>query len=295
MTAPIPILLDTDIGTDVDDLLALLTVVGDPALELVGLTATYGDTVLRARILKQLCDQLGITVPIGAGPTRPLSGRPIWLAGHEAEQLEDEAAAAFQPAAAADVIDGAVRAHGDRLVIAGLGPATNLALALRRRRLPDGIRLLLMGGDYTPTSRPEHNFACDAMAASEVMATGHAVRVIGVDQTRRIRLPRATVDALVDGTGPLHAFVQRETRRWMAFNDEDYLLVHDPLAILMATETDHFTLTRGNVTVSTRTTDEGICHFEPAAAGTIEVVTDIDDGSLAGCVTDRIARALSRA
>ena len=43
-----PIILDTDIGTDVDDLLALSLVLTSPELELVGVTTVYGDVALRA-------------------------------------------------------------------------------------------------------------------------------------------------------------------------------------------------------------------------------------------------------
>ena len=53
-----PVLLDTDIGTDVDDLLALALLVGAPEVQLIGVTTVYGDTVLRARMTRLVLDQL---------------------------------------------------------------------------------------------------------------------------------------------------------------------------------------------------------------------------------------------
>jgi len=43
------LVLDTDIGSDVDDLLALAMILGSPELSLRAVTTVYGDTALRAR------------------------------------------------------------------------------------------------------------------------------------------------------------------------------------------------------------------------------------------------------
>jgi len=45
------ITLDTDIGSDVDDLLALAMILGSPQLDLQIVTTVYGDTAFRARIV----------------------------------------------------------------------------------------------------------------------------------------------------------------------------------------------------------------------------------------------------
>ena len=46
---PLRLVLDTDIGTDVDDVLALAVLLGSPELRLAGVTTVYGDVLLRAR------------------------------------------------------------------------------------------------------------------------------------------------------------------------------------------------------------------------------------------------------
>ena len=69
-----PVLLDTDIGTDVDDLLALALLVGAPEVQLIGVTTVYGDTVLRARMTRLVLDQMERrAVPIGIGARETLS------------------------------------------------------------------------------------------------------------------------------------------------------------------------------------------------------------------------------
>src|SRR3954447_11669552 len=83
-----PVLLDTDIGTDVDDLLALALLVGAPEVQLIGVTTVYGDTVLRARMTRLVLDQMERrAVPIGIGARETLTGRPVWWAGHEGQGI----------------------------------------------------------------------------------------------------------------------------------------------------------------------------------------------------------------
>ncbi len=48
------LILDTDIGTDADDALALTAILGSPELELTGVTTGYGDVLLRARMVARL-------------------------------------------------------------------------------------------------------------------------------------------------------------------------------------------------------------------------------------------------
>lgn len=49
----VPVILDTDIGTDVDDTLALAVLLGSPEIDLLGVTTVYGDVTLRARMAPQ--------------------------------------------------------------------------------------------------------------------------------------------------------------------------------------------------------------------------------------------------
>src|SRR5215211_882332 len=83
-----PVLLDTDIGTDVDDLLALALLVAAPEVQLIGVTTVYGDTILRARMTRLILDQLERkAVPIGIGARETLIGRSVWWAGHEGQGI----------------------------------------------------------------------------------------------------------------------------------------------------------------------------------------------------------------
>ena len=55
-----PVILDTDIGTDVDDLLALVFLAKAPGLSLEAVTTVHGNTLLRAKLARIVCEKLGI-------------------------------------------------------------------------------------------------------------------------------------------------------------------------------------------------------------------------------------------
>ena len=95
------ILLDTDIGTDVDDCLALALILASPELRLAAVTTVYGDTLLRGRMVMKLLALRGAAgIPVAIGAEKPLLGRaPVYWEGHEGQGLlapEDEAS---EPAA----------------------------------------------------------------------------------------------------------------------------------------------------------------------------------------------------
>src|SRR5258708_34442879 len=79
-----PVIFDTDIGTDVDDILALAVLAKSPELKLIGVTTVYGNTPLRAGITKVTCDLLGCAdTDVLIGEKETLTGRQITWAGHE--------------------------------------------------------------------------------------------------------------------------------------------------------------------------------------------------------------------
>ena len=76
---PTRVILDTDIGTDVDDCLALALLFGSPEIALAGITCVYGDVALRARMVRKLLALRGLSgIPVLEGASEPLLGlRPV--------------------------------------------------------------------------------------------------------------------------------------------------------------------------------------------------------------------------
>ena len=284
---PSPLLLDTDIGSDVDDELALALLWGSPEVELRGVCTTYGDTVLRARIVLRMAELAWRRVEVGAGSRVPRSGREVWWAGHEGDAYD-----ALPPAPEADgVALLAERSAGARLL--AIGPLTSVADALDAGAQPE--ELAVMGGEWADASVPEHNIASDSVAARRVLTSGVPTVVVGLETTRRVRFGEAEI-ARFAACGHLGAVLASEMRSWMRRWDEDFEVPHDPLTALALLEPGLFEFAEAcEVEVS----DGAGGSFGPEGAvrrldrpGAVRVATGVDVDAARLAMAGRIARGL---
>jgi len=273
------LVLDTDIGSDVDDVLALAAILGSPELELTGVTTVYGDVLLRARMVARLASVAGRGVgPIVPGRAEARSGRAVWWAGHEGALMPD-----LEQELVDTSRDPIEVLTGSRTVLA-IGPLTNLAEAVERPG--HGIsQVFLMGGQLV-TEKVEHNIKCDIDAAAAVFGSGVPVTVIGLEQTKRLRLGADEV-AEIEAAGALGALLGREIRQYWKYREADFNTPHDPAAVLMLVEPDLFTFTTGHVDVAA----DGRTHLTPDPAGPHRIVTDLDPAQVVQRIVSRIVAA----
>lgn len=238
---PIPVILDTDIGTDVDDALALALILNSPELNLVGVTCVYGDVDLRARLARKLLRLAGrAEVPVLAGARQPLLGlRPVYWAGHEGQGLlepEDEDLAP-DPEHAIDFLVRTVLSNPGQVHLLAIGPLTNVALALRREpRLARNLaHLTLMGGAVRGPNDlqlpyAEHNIRSDPEAAHVVFTSGAPLTMIPLDVTTKVTIKSEAVTR-IRGRGTLFAeAVARQVALYPPFAKRGWTHLHDPLA-----------------------------------------------------------------
>ena len=245
--------LDTDIGTDVDDALALAYVLRHPDLELVGISTVFGDLMIRdaiARRLLELADEPSVTIATGLAV--PLTeGRHGLLFGHEGRAVLEEPRPVLRIETEPGGVDGArarvealaaalSEARPDRVV--AIGPLTNLgALAAAGVELPP---LTIMGGQLDPDRpsglsdrRAEWNWYCDPVAVQQVLAQGDRLdaTVVPAEVTFRTRLDDADVVRLAEGDA-LNRMLATLCREWLRAQKDDFdipdprVVLHDPLA-----------------------------------------------------------------
>src|SRR5829696_8984135 len=163
-----PVILDTDIGTDVDDILALVVLARAVELELIGVTTVYGDSSLRARMTRLVLDQMNRPhIPIGVGARETLIGRPVWWAGHEGQGILGlDRVQIDEGTTAADLLHQAATEHRRRLELFAIGPLTNVAEAISAdESFATSLRhLYIMGGAFW-MEQAEHNIKSDPEAA----------------------------------------------------------------------------------------------------------------------------------
>jgi purine nucleosidase len=287
---PRPILLDTDLGSDVDDELELALLWGSPEVTLRGVCTTYGDTALRAAIVLRMADLTGRRVDVGPGETTPLSGEDVWWAGIEG--------VAYGPLVPFPVPNGGEPSEGVRLLLDGaagaellaIGPLTSVAVALEQGLEVPGITL--MGGDWSDPSVAEHNLASDHVAATRVLESGLPVTVVGIDVTRQVRFAEAEI-ARFEACGELGRILATEMRAWMDRWDEDFEVPHDPLTALAMLQPELFTFTPPiAVRVSDGTDGPAGAVRVVEGSGTVRVATGVEVDAARTAMADRIAVGL---
>ncbi len=190
---PEKIIIDTDIGDDIDDAFALALAMRSPELEIMGVTTGFGDTETRAKLVDRFLGEAGRQdIPVAAGvPTQnknPLSQRRYAEGGHFAKSSHP---------AAIDFLLEQIRRYPGQITLIAIGPLMNVGGAIDKdaatfRKLK---RVVLMGGcirrgygdlGYTPARgpQPEWNILNDIPSAQKLFASGVPVAVMPLDSTQ---------------------------------------------------------------------------------------------------------------
>lgn len=293
MTHSRQVVLDTDIGTDVDDLMALALLLGTPEVRLLGITTVYGDTRLRARIAKQVLRMTGADVPVHAGETQPLSGRQVWWAGHEGVQYPRLDEESYESDAAIDFLLKTIIDSPGEIDVIAIGPLTNIAQAIAAdsRFAPSIGHLWVMGGAFA-SDEAEHNFLSDDVAARQVLSAGIPTTVSGLEVTRQVSIGATELER-IGSSGVLGELLRDEVSQWWRFWGTEWNIPHDPVTVLTMTRPELFTFSdptavdigvRENVGVSTIA----------ARAGSVRVTTDLDPTAVSAHIVSGIVAACER-
>ena len=252
--------IDTDVGTNVDDAVALLAAVAHPEVDLAGISTVGSDPERRATVAVGLLAGAGVdlgTVPVVAGA----AGLPDLSSSQTAGGADARAAAVVQ----------AMAASGAQALLA-IGPLTNVAALTAAGVRPPEVTI--MGGALRPVEHRgelrtvEHNFASDPEAAAAVLAVDGTV-VVPLDATVATRLDDRLLGKLVAAAPVLRPMVDAWVAEWGT------VVLHDPAALLIAagdgTELGRFERRRLAVDPDGRLIDAG-----QAASGTVhDVVTSL--------------------
>src|SRR5262245_50589217 len=117
------VLLDTDIGSDIDDAVCLAYLLAQPECELLGITPVSGEAERRAMLASALCQVAGARIPIFPGAESPLLGPQRQPRAPEADALERWAhERAFPQGQAVEFMRQTIRAHPGEVTLLAIGP-----------------------------------------------------------------------------------------------------------------------------------------------------------------------------
>jgi purine nucleosidase len=260
----IKLLLDTDIGSDIDDAMCLAYLLAQPECELLGVTTVSGEAERRAMIASAMCKNAGKDIPIYPGADHPLIVAPHQPHAPQADVLGSwEHETTFPQGQAISFLQQTIRAHPGEVVLLAIGPMTNVGLLFQADPEIPGLlkELVLMCGVFQdsvqgrPLPAVEWNALNDPHAAAIVYrAPVVRHRSIGLDVTRQVQMNAQ--EFLQRCQVPLLRPVIDFAGVW--FQHHELVTFHDPLA-------------------ATTIFDESICTF---ARGTMEV--EMKNEQLAG-------------
>jgi purine nucleosidase len=190
-SAPQLVVIDTDIGDDIDDAFALALALKSPELKVLGITTTFGDTGMRARIVERYLKAVGRTdIPAFAGPAT------------KTDNVMTQAAYAKRAATTkfgdgAEFILRAAREHPGQVTLIGIGPLFTVEAAIKRdpaafKKLK---RVVIMGGSVykgygldaqgkPKPPEPEWNILNDPAGLTALLASGVPVFMMPLDSTQ---------------------------------------------------------------------------------------------------------------
>jgi purine nucleosidase len=288
MPRPHRVVFDTDIGSDVDDALALAVLLGRPGdAQLEAVVTVYGDTALRARLAQRYARLAGRSIRVHAGEPLTRSGREVWWAGHEGTlhaALDDEP---IEPEPGVDALIRIVLDSPGEIDVVAVGPLTDIAAAVEREPTfgPAVRGLWIMGGAFG-LARAEHNIRSDVDAARVVVGAGIPTTVAGLEVTERLTMGEAQLATIAD-SGPLGAALQRDIHQWWEFWSTSWNVPHDPVAVLALLQPGLFEFSEsGTVTVA----DDGATSFTPGI-GSTRLITGLDAGAVSAAIVDAVIAA----
>jgi purine nucleosidase len=258
MADKLPLLLDTDIGSDIDDAVCLGYLLRQAQCELLGVTTVTGSTAQRAALAEVICRAAGREdVPIHAGAAGPLLIGPGQPRVPQYEAIAQRPHRTDYASTAIEFLRQMIRARPQEITLLAIGPMTNLALLFTvDAEIPSLLKqLVLMCGVFTagngqgPASR-EWNAMVDPIATAIVYrARPPRFTSIGLEVTTRCNLSADECRRrFKEAGGPLE-IVAEMAEVW--FRGRKEITFHDPLAAAVIFEPKLCEYAEGEVSVET--------------------------------------------
>lgn len=246
------ILLDTDIGTDVDDAVCLAYLLSHPECELLGITTVTGEVEKRASLASVMCKAAGKDIPIYPGADHPMNGVQRQSIAQQAAVLSRwPHETDFPRGQAVDFLADTIRSHPGEVTLLTIGPLTNAGMLFSEH--PDVPELLdgfvMMGGNFDEAGpegpRIEWNVACDPLASEIIYkAPVRLHRSLGLNVTQQVMMSADEVRQKY--TAPLLRPVLDMAEVWFA-GFYPFITYHDPLAAATIFEPELCSYEQGTV------------------------------------------------
>ncbi|GHT60849.1 hypothetical protein FACS1894109_18930 [Spirochaetia bacterium] len=284
------VILDTDIGSDIDDAFALAYLLSEPKCDLLGITTVTGQPLLRARMASAQCLVMGRKeIPIYPGTENPISVPLKQKKAPQAVMLKNwEHRKNFPKSEAIEFLRQTIHENPGEITLLAIGPMTNVGLLFAiDPEVPKLLKeLVLMCGVFSYNLGKGNNFADPSQTVQllEWNAIGdpHAtsimyrapvknIRSFGLDVTMQVKMPIEDVRKKM--TAKALAPVKDFLTEWKA----PFVIFHDPLAAVSIFHRDVCGYKRGDVEVELESSKlAGLTSFKPNPKGVNEVAFEVN-------------------
>lgn len=246
------VIIDTDIGDDIDDAFALLCALANPEFDILGITTVFKNTPQRAKIVKDILKSVGREdIPVFAGIEVPLTGNVIkWdyenygsdgkvRVHHYREDMSDYT---YNEGSAVDFILETAKKYPNEVTLIALAPFTNIGEACKKD--PKAFALLkeayIMAGQPF-TEYAEWNVRVDPYSAKTFFESGIDITCYPLNVTTKCKLYEKEIERVYSIENPAVKNVANMMRVWIESNNPSgelkrYPTMHDPLCMIGVTK-----------------------------------------------------------
>lgn len=265
------IILDTDIGDDIDDAFALALALSSPELELLGVSASFGDTPARARMLDRMLGEAGRgDIAVAQGAPAPVNlgaftQRRYAEGGHFARPSHP---------AAVDFILSQIRKYPGEITLVAIGPLPNVGALIDRdpAAFAKLKRVVIMGGNIAPLTdpygtappiapHPEWNIKNDIASAQKLFAAGVPVVMLPLDSTANLKMHEVARAALFARGTALSDALAVTYQQWAYHTGKPTPILYDPMTLAVLLQPALCPLTPMHISVD----DKGLTLQTPGA------------------------------
>lgn len=216
------VIVDMDIGDDIDDSFALALLLQSPDIEIVGITTAWGDTALRGQLLERMLRETGhVGIPVAQGIASTGNPQPFTQARYARRGKP------LPPVPAVDFLLDQIKRQPGKITLLALGPLSNVGAAIERDAATFGKlkQVVMMGGSvrtgyrksqYVPAraAEKEYNIASEAKGAQRLFTSGVPIVMMPVDSTQ-IRLDEVERNALLGHGSPITDALALMYHQWI--------------------------------------------------------------------------------
>ena len=216
--APEKIIIDTDIGSDIDDAFAVALAIRSPELEILGIATDSGDTNERAKILDRMLAEVGRPgIPVAVGVSSPPNPHNReWDSVIQGRYGDNSRFPPKTHPNAVDFILDQIRHYPGQITLVAIGPIPNIGAMIDKS--PDTFRqikrVVMMGGSINPIKpdfgnapplqqQREYNIYGDTVSSQKLFRSGVPIVLVPLDSTLHLTLDETKRAAIFTQSTPL--------------------------------------------------------------------------------------------